>query len=316
MITTPTVLVLGAGASMPFGFPSGRSLLTEICTGLQTQNSDLSQQLRQCGHDSKAMQAFCIALDKSMQPSVDAFLEVRPEFTPIGKAAIACSLIPRENEASLNRRPDGQHWYEYLFNKMAAKLDDFRRNALSIITYNYDRSIEHFLFSALKHSYGLEDEECAEHFRSLTVVHLHGRLGDYPWSRPVVHLNEKLGNQSFLEGQARPYEGLVTPEAVAQCIAGIRIIHEDVAREPQFGKARDCLLNSEAIYFLGFGYHPTNVERLGMADLLGDMKIAGTAYLVRTAERVPIQERFNNRISLAPPNIDILDFFREVHYLR
>ena len=30
MITVPTVLILGAGASIPFGFPSGRDLLLLI----------------------------------------------------------------------------------------------------------------------------------------------------------------------------------------------------------------------------------------------------------------------------------------------
>ncbi len=30
MITTPTVFVLGAGVSMPYGFPSGRQLIEQI----------------------------------------------------------------------------------------------------------------------------------------------------------------------------------------------------------------------------------------------------------------------------------------------
>lgn len=311
MISTPTVLILGAGASMPFGFPSGRSLLIEICSGLRIPESDLSQQLLNCGYDSQSMREFCTALNSSMQPSVDAFLENRPEFLLVGKAAIACSLIPRENETSFERKPDGQQWYEYLFNKMAARLDDFNRNTLSIVTYNYDRSLEHFFFEALKHSYGLGDEECSDHLRALPIVHLHGKLGDYPWSLPRVDLNG-----IFVRGKSRSYENTVTPEIVDQCVAGIRIIHEDLAADPQFAKAQVLLQNSEEVYFLGFGYHPTNVQRLGVNNVAGDKRIAGTAYQVLTAERVPIQERFDNRISLAPPNIDILNFFRELHYLR
>ena len=37
MIETPTVLILGAGASMPFGFPSGRQLLQTICVRLKNE---------------------------------------------------------------------------------------------------------------------------------------------------------------------------------------------------------------------------------------------------------------------------------------
>ena len=35
MITTPTVLILGAGASINYGFPSGLQLKAEICRDLK-----------------------------------------------------------------------------------------------------------------------------------------------------------------------------------------------------------------------------------------------------------------------------------------
>jgi len=38
MITHPTVLVLGAGASVPYGFPSGRTMLQDIHRNLDPQS--------------------------------------------------------------------------------------------------------------------------------------------------------------------------------------------------------------------------------------------------------------------------------------
>ncbi|WP_156096076.1 hypothetical protein [Methanobacterium sp. SMA-27] len=35
MIKTPTVFVLGAGASIPYGYPSGEKLREEICHELE-----------------------------------------------------------------------------------------------------------------------------------------------------------------------------------------------------------------------------------------------------------------------------------------
>jgi hypothetical protein len=41
MIKRPTVLILGAGASVPFGFPSGRQVLDDVCRGLSKEANQL-----------------------------------------------------------------------------------------------------------------------------------------------------------------------------------------------------------------------------------------------------------------------------------
>ena len=54
------------------------------------------------------------------------------------------------------------YWYVYLFNQLGARKDDFNKNRISIITYNYDRSLEYFLFVALKFSYGISMAEALQ----------------------------------------------------------------------------------------------------------------------------------------------------------
>ena len=100
MITTPTVLVLGAGASCPYGFPTAKELKNRICEVFS--NPDVISRLAK-GLDRSSDQfvEFREAFWKSGTSSVDAFLEARPEFLAVGKLAIAYCLIPFENEPDL-----------------------------------------------------------------------------------------------------------------------------------------------------------------------------------------------------------------------
>jgi hypothetical protein len=296
MIRSPTVLILGAGASVPFGFPSGRGLVIQICQGLSYLHfvGDLKRQLLDCGYDVELVHSFREELYLSMQPSVDAFLEQRSEFLEVGKAAIACALIPYEEESKLHRG-ERLHWYEYLFNQMSTSLEEFRSSQLSVVTFNYDRSLEHFLFLALKHSYGLSDEECAEQLKAVPIVHVYGTLGG------CLHSDDG----------SRPYEPTVTPDVVKQCTSAIKIVHEGTTDDPELATAHDLLMAANVICFLGFGYHPANVERLKL-DMLPTGKIAlGSAYGIKTAERNRIIRYLPRSITMGRESADALAFLRE-----
>jgi len=63
--------------------------------------------------------AFCNALDRSADASIDAFLEKRPEFMDIGKACMAVELIGRERTEKLFRDfVQKTNWLKYLFRRM------------------------------------------------------------------------------------------------------------------------------------------------------------------------------------------------------
>jgi hypothetical protein len=124
MITKPTVLILGAGASMPYGFPSGRDLLKTILDGLQPNTSStLHTTLEELGMTKDCIWTFRNDLYYSGSSSVDAFLEHRQEFLEIGKLAIMLSLMPLEEEHRLfDMKVREQSWYEYLFGKLRTPL--------------------------------------------------------------------------------------------------------------------------------------------------------------------------------------------------
>ena len=78
-ITIPTVLVLGAGASKPYGFPLGGELKDLIIKQIREPNNDssirLSELLSRQGISRGDQTEFAERLDQSAHTSVDAFLE-------------------------------------------------------------------------------------------------------------------------------------------------------------------------------------------------------------------------------------------------
>ena len=73
MIMTPTVLVLGAGASIDYGFPSGRILLTNLLGSLKKESNPYFKLLLECGFDPALIHEFREALDFSGQPQLMLF---------------------------------------------------------------------------------------------------------------------------------------------------------------------------------------------------------------------------------------------------
>ncbi|MBC7911334.1 MAG: SIR2 family protein [Pyrinomonadaceae bacterium] len=277
MITNRIVLVLGAGASIPYGFPSGVALTNQIIKELKDKGGQYTNDILDCGFKWGLLNKFRQHLELSYQASIDAFLEHRTEFMKVGKTCIARSLIPCEAISNLARGREG-HWYEYLFQKLSATPENFARNSLSIITFNYDRSLEHFLFIAIKHSYGISDSDTAKLVRTIPIIHLHGDLG-------------KL---TVLDGIGRPYEPTISPSILNQCATDIKIIYEDVTDDSQFVEAQKLIESAELVCFLGFGFHPMNINRLWVKskDSRRPRKIYGTAYKMPNSEKSVVERRF------------------------
>jgi hypothetical protein len=194
MIKIPTVFIVGAGASKPYGFPIGRELVTLICNNLINDQSRYFKQLYDLERYNRSdILGFRNQLLYSGKGSVDAFLEHRKDCIQIGKYAIAQVLIEFEDSQQLFVKGD---WYQYLYEKLNTSFEEFDQNKIGIITFNYDRSIEHYLFTALKNSYGKSDEECASKNKNIPIIHVHGQLGTY---RGKTNLQEDTkGNHEML----------------------------------------------------------------------------------------------------------------------
>jgi hypothetical protein len=262
-----TVLVLGAGASAPYGFPSGHALLLNVLNDLPSSLSKLAKGRADVVRDilmerqieERLVYEFLQRLSKSGQPSVDLFLERNPEYVDIGRLATVLSLMPCEKETDLTdinilSTENGKRWYWHLFQQLDARAGEFPSGDVSIITFNYDRSLEQYLFVALKNSYNLTDSECLRKLSSLPVLHVHGSFGSLPWRRPR-------------DQAAMPYGEELDPQLCWKVADEIKIPSDASRSSPVFEEARDRISTARRVYFLGFGCHDDNLRRLGVREI-------------------------------------------------
>jgi hypothetical protein len=262
MIHRKTVLVLGAGASVPYGFPTGSQLKADILKGLTATSKQIffRRHVEGAGADSSDIDRFVAALKTTQFDSIDVFLEQRREFEKVGKLAIAAALIPREQETRLLTAED-QHWYRFLFNQLRVD-GHFSPSKLSVITLNYDRSLEQYLYSALRGDYGFDDAEAARQVFRIPIVHVHGQLGELAW-KPARSFEQR---PAF----SRAYDPLLNEDTVRAAAEGIITISEfDPRANREFlSRIQGIVEEGETIGFLGFGYHHPVMQRLGIFEVI------------------------------------------------
>jgi len=132
--------------------------------------------------DAEPLLQFGKQLQLSPLYSVDRFLENRPDLMEAGKFCMANAIIKHESDTRNKFWQIGfDHWLRYLFDKMCDKFEIFSKNKVSFITFNYDRTVEHFLHESLKHTFNRSDRECAEVVKKFDIIHVHGKVGLLPW---------------------------------------------------------------------------------------------------------------------------------------
>jgi hypothetical protein len=178
LIASPTVLVLGAGASAHVGYPLGFQLISELCA-LRGKSALDNLPTGLTGTDAND---FLTRLSRSGHYPIDAFLESAPEHATLGKYLIARALKSREVVDALFPPYSTGSWYQYLLNVLLRGdgTAHFQRGSLGIIMFNYDRSLEAYLHHALQSRFCIPGDEAAAMLSELPIVHVHGILGSYP----------------------------------------------------------------------------------------------------------------------------------------
>lgn len=313
---------------MPYGFPSGAELVGIVHDALRLVTpvdpldsltfrggrrsepwkqgvpeydrefrvvNPLVSMLLDLGYSEHIINDFRKSLLMSQLNSVDAFLELRSDFVDIGKACIAYELLMVEREDTLFLRDN--HWYKYLWNQMSCPVDKFQQNQLTVVTYNYDRSLEYYLFKTICNTFGLPEEKAWDLLKSIRFIHLHGKLGSLPYESNgyVVNYGKLLKEPRHLEMAAK----------------SIIVIHEGQDESSEYKDAFDAISRAERVYSLGFGYGKTNLRRLGIDRLKGSIVIMGTCVGMSNLSISAIQSSTRNRIKLIHSE-GCLDFLREV----
>lgn len=209
MFRARTCLVVGAGASCEAGFPEGRVLLNTIKSmlgltytmGIRLTAGDpiiaqaLLQRVGSFGDEftSYFRAARRISDAAGIGLSIDNILEQHDndeKITLCGKMAIVRAILQAERESHLMAHNGPQSvnidnvsgtWFERFVQMLTENVP--RRNVerifdnVSIITFNYDRSIEQYVPYALMRAYGMPYKDAIQIADSVSIVHPYGSVG-------------------------------------------------------------------------------------------------------------------------------------------
>ena len=215
-----------------------------------------------------------------------------------GKLAIAQSILEAEKRSSLyiaqGRRGemiDFGRMEETWFNKFVQLLTENCRASdlptslsnLTVISFNYDRCFEQFLYFALKNYYRLEDREITDLLNAFSVYHPYGRVGSLPWQR----------QQTPIEFGVDP-----TPQSLLAISTQIRTFTEGT--DPQTSSIdaiRGAVASCDRLIFLGFAFHPMNMQLLSSTENESAPRASyGTALGLSKPDRIIVEREIKGLV--------------------
>ena len=348
MIHKKTVFILGAGISHSHGFPLGRSLIQEITTGIgSTPVGKLYGLLQRAlgANNSPTIHDFSESLRDSGVTSIDSWLERNKNFINIGKASIAAVIAHYENLSLSKSGLIEGNWFHWIWNQIHTPIiDDLLKNNVTFITFNYDRLFEQQLYKFISNTYrNAPHKERDSIFKEFgkRIIHVHGALGDADpmasWNPNPDRAKDPFNFSQFsftdLPNPGNSNESLDQgARAVLELSKGIKIIFEDNSQD-NFKRARESIHFSDKIIFLGFGYEPRNIERLGLTSWLLSKRpqthfnnfqypsqfihypLVGSAKGLRGAEMEKAKSQLENWLFLDPKGLNAEDFSKEYLFL-
>jgi len=292
MISQPTVLILGAGASQPYGYPTGEELREYIIDHfIHDIEEYFGDQMTKGVLEVKWIKPagnFVETFSKSTTQSIDLFLGRNPEYAPIGKKAIILSIHKAECNSQFREQVNNRNhdWYSYFYRILTSDLvekEDYARfseNKISIITFNYDRSLEHFLYESLSNSFSsAPKEEIKKLICGIPTIHVFNQIAGLDWQ----NLPSKIayGNRTGLD--------YVSVTNIADQINTIY----DNEDNPELTKAQTLIRQAKNIFFLGFGFAKENLNLLKIPDILSsEQMIHCTGYKLDAQEIAEIKTIF------------------------
>lgn len=278
---------MGAGASCPYGYPSGARLRERIVLSQGLWQSYMTYHLPDFSGTAKESKSqeireFIDAFDKANIRSIDLFIANNPKLATIGKYIIAFEILRAEQQSLFGEKAKferehlahlqnhqgrspadlfpqplflGGDWYSYLYNRLIAELvgkstlPDFSNGNLAFITFNYDRSLEYILYDSLRNSFTeVSETDIITCLRKLKILHVYGQVAPLKWQDSE---------------QGIDYRPQISEALLQKTAANIKTMYE-LKESPELNEAQQLLEQAEQIFFLGFGYAPENMGILGL----------------------------------------------------
>ncbi len=263
MISNGIVFILGAGASVPYGYPIGSQLRDDICLNFK---KDMTGHKESSGGDYGPLKDLIQLVDDFVERfqnsrirSIDKWLSLNEGYKDIGKLAIVNAIVKRENRRQLmfEGRDKSFDWFSVLFNEMmvgVAMPHHFSYREVCFITFNYDRVFEHLFFESFRNTFpSISLEEMNRILLPIHIFHIYGYVDEPPWKKEDHKYGDSYTLKYLDEARKR-----------------IKTVGESIADYTKpFRSQVDLFLRSaRKIFFLGFGYHPQNLRDVGNTKAL------------------------------------------------
>jgi hypothetical protein len=299
MLSKPTTFVIGAGASCEFGLPDGPALITKIAASLDIQwdrrerhfskgDAQIAETFRHASAGTAdGWHEACWRIRDGLPglaDSIDSYLDNHRDdvdMQRVGRAAIVKRILEAEKASKLaidrRRSPapplDCTHvadtWIGALFRTLQRRCDrsgvsSFFNNC-HMIVFNYDRCIEQYFEHAISQHYHIAHEHARAIVAAASIVHVYGTVGALPGysvdGDECVPFGSTEVNLIEVSQRIRTYTENTSDKTIAEAIG--RFMH-------------DC----EVLVFLGFAFHPQNLDMLQIPARRHNPVIIGTAYNV------------------------------------
>ena len=299
MAIKKTLYIVGAGASSEANLPTGQKLKSEISHLLNIEFDDMYSQssgdrliteaLRfysmnyvKRGADINPYIHACRQIRNAMPQaiSIDNFIDTHKGDDNIelcGKLAIVRSILEAEKNSLLYMNPSNSYnkmdfnslsksWYSSFMMLLTenCKQEELaeRLRTISLVVFNYDRCIEHFLFHSFQNYYGVTPEVAGNYVKIINIFHPYGVVGNLPWQG----------------GQAIEYGGKPNPQQLIQLADQIKTFTEGTDEESsEIITIRNNVTEADNIVFLGFAYHKQNIKLMSTDSFVPD-PLASTTY--------------------------------------
>ncbi|TCN32472.1 hypothetical protein [Sinorhizobium americanum] len=314
MFKDNTVFVIGAGASAEFNLPVGSGLMERIkqnCKyrfdygslkeGVPEIAHDLIERYRdqQSELDARFMAMGEVHRSIDLAGSIDEFINRHyddPIIAEVGKLQIAYAIAKAEKDSLLARPNNGDETFRWdklndtwirtfaqlLFEGVRNGEAERIGNNISIICFNYDRCIEHYLTEAIVKTFrGIDRKEAGKIVDQINIIHPYGSLG-------------KLA--------AHRFGGDVTSQRLRAMSESIVTWSESIMSDKR-AAIEEVMLDASTLVFLGFAFAPQNMNLLsvdGMRDDFDSLEIYATGYGYDNVIDGRLKSKISNLYSSGP----------------
>lgn len=317
MFKQKVVFVIGAGASREYNFPLGSELKDQIATATRFQldygsrltsgSLDLLDHIRRHVNGDRVRVNEYIIAANLLAGTIPSFISIdealhyvsdSPQAVEVGKIAIVDQILKGERGSTLAfdsrtgrlvHLPDG--WIAEMFSMAlaGAQRKDLHTlfDQVTFINFNYDRAIEQYLYWALQERASANAADAKEIVENLNMLRPYGSIGKF---------SPDYGN-AFSFGSTAHFD-LFSRLGSLGTYTDKKPLHDLSAMSA-------ALIDAKLILFLGFGYHPSNVDVIKVASGKSTAFVIGSVLGVHATNHRVIEDRVAANLGINPVSVDL-----------